>query len=119
MEGHNKQLGAYGERLAEQFFLRRGYRTLTKNFQTANGEIDLIIRKADEILFIEVKTRTSNAFGYPETAVNHEKIKHLSAAIESYLQQHKIKSFWRLDIASVEINKQKKTAKITWFKGIG
>lgn len=118
MECYNQQLGAYGETLAADFFSRRGYKILDKNFRTRHGEIDLIIQKDNEILFIEVKTRTSETFGYPENAVDYKKTRHLLEAIRIYLDQIRRHYAWRLDIISVEINKSAKTAKIIWFKGL-
>jgi putative endonuclease len=118
MEGYRKKLGAYGEALAEKFLIRKGCRIITKNFQTRNGEIDLIAEKDRELLFVEVKTRTGNNFGWPENAVDHKKISHLYQAVISYLNDNNLRRAWRLDIISIEINKRDKTANIKWFKGI-
>jgi putative endonuclease len=117
-EGYRQKLGAYGEQLAEDFFRRRGYITLDKNFRTREGEIDLIVRNGNELLFVEVKTRMSDAFGYPENAVDFRKLAHLHQAINIYFSQNIWKSYWRLDIISIEINRQTKKAKIVWFKDI-
>ena len=118
MEGYKIKLGRYGERLASEFLTRQGARIIETNYQTRYGEIDLIALMGDEILFVEVKTRTSNEYGYPEQAINHFKVRHLMKAIEHYLDRKNLKNFWRLDGISVELNKEDNKAKIRWFKDV-
>lgn len=116
MEGYCKQIGEYGEDLAMNFLTKRGYQIIDRNFYTRPGEIDLIAKKGDEFLFIEVKTRTKNNFGYPENAVNYKKLTHLHKAIRIYLDQNNLRTTWHLEIISVEIDKLKKIAKIKRFR---
>jgi putative endonuclease len=66
-------LGQEGEERAAQFLVQKGYRILERNYRTRSGEIDLIALHKDEVVFVEVKTRTSDAFGAPELAVNPRK----------------------------------------------
>lgn len=93
-----------------------GYNIIDKNFHTRYGEIDLIAQNSDEILFVEVKTRTSVKYGYPEQAVDNKKIKHLLEAVKIYFKINNNSKFWRLDVISVELNNE--TPKINWFKDI-
>lgn len=116
MSGYNRRLGQYGEELASQFLIKRGCLIIAKNFHTQYGEIDLIARSGDEILFIEVKTRTTSSYGYPETAVTAEKIRHITQTAQDYLQKYRINAPWRIEIISVEIDKNKKIAKIRKFE---
>jgi putative endonuclease len=116
MSDYNRRLGQYGEQLAAQFLIKRGCLIIAKNFRTRFGEIDLIAQAGDEILFVEVKTRTASTFGYPEYAVDHQKISHLVQAARAYLEQNSLNSVWRLEIISIELNKQAKTAKIKRFQ---
>ena len=118
MSDYKVALGKYGENLAAQFLRRQNYRLIDRNYYTNFGEIDLIAAKGDELLFCEVKTRTSSDYGYPEEAVNYFKLKHLFKAIQLYLNRWPTEKFWRLDIISVEIDRVKKTAKIRQFKNI-
>ncbi|MFA5020838.1 MAG: YraN family protein [Patescibacteria group bacterium] len=119
MSDYKQRLGAYGEDLAANFLAGKGCRIISRNFRTAYGEIDLIAQSGDELLFVEVKTRTASGYGYPELAVNRQKISHLAKAAEIYLNKTSRRSCWRLDIVSVEINKPAKLAKIRWFKDAG
>lgn len=82
-------LGNRGERQAERFLKRQGYRVLARQYRTRFGEIDLVCLapQADEIVFVEVKTRESLGGGYPEESVTPEKLQHLAAAADLYLQE--------------------------------
>jgi len=119
MPNYKQRLGAYGEILAANFLIGKGCRIIDRNFRTTYGEIDLIATNGDELLFIEVKTRTASGYGYPELAVDNRKISRLAKAAEIYLNKNGRKYCWRLDIVSVEINKFAKLAKIRWFKDAG
>ena len=70
---HKKVLGRKGEKLVEEYLKKQGYKILHKNFRTPFGEADIIAQDGDEIAFIEVKARTSNAYGAPKEAVGREK----------------------------------------------
>ncbi|MFA6594236.1 MAG: YraN family protein [Candidatus Buchananbacteria bacterium] len=118
MSDYRVRLGKYGENLAAQFLTRRGYQVIEKNYYTQFGEIDLIARSGDEILFVEVKTRTADKTGLPETAVDLHKLRHLQKAARIYLNCRGWSCFWRLDIISVELNRATGTAKIKWFNNI-
>lgn len=115
MSDYNRRLGQYGENLAAEFLMKRGCQIIDHNFNTPYGELDLIAKSGDEILFIEVKTRTNITYGYPEIAVDAKKLAHLQKAIRIYLDQHRLNINWRLEIISIELDKLKKTAKIKRF----
>ena len=70
---HKKLLGKQGERLAEQYLKKQGYRLIKRNYTTPYGEADLVFSHGDEIVFVEVKTRTSADFATAKQAVNADK----------------------------------------------
>ncbi len=70
---HKKILGKKGERLVENYIKELGFRLLERNFRTPFGEADLVAQEGDELVFIEVKTRESEAFGTPREAVGKDK----------------------------------------------
>ena len=117
MEGYNSKIGKLGEDLAGRFLESNGYRIIDRNFSTRYGEIDLIAKSDDEILFCEVKTRSSLQYGYPELAVSAKKLKHFLGAAKIYLKLKNLDSFWRLDIISVE-RLENQEPKIEWFKDV-
>jgi putative endonuclease len=80
-------LGDRGEREAARWLRRQGYRILVRGYRTPRGEIDLIARDGDTIVFIEVKTRRQ---GEPAEAVTLEKQQRLSLAAIQFLKQHRL-----------------------------
>ena len=70
---HKKLLGKQGERQAEAYLKKLGYRLLERNYRTPYGEADLIFSYGDEVVFVEVKTRTDDSFATAKQAVNADK----------------------------------------------
>lgn len=84
------QTGREGEKIAADFLKKNGYRLIETNFRCAIGEIDIIAREKNELVFIEVKTRTSGELGFPEQAVGIRKQKKMSQLALWYLQKKNI-----------------------------
>jgi len=78
--------GELGERAAKKHLQRQGMKFLTANFRSPRGEIDLVFRDQDCLVFIEVKTRSSEDWGRPATAVDKERRYRLSRAALDYLR---------------------------------
>lgn len=118
MTDATKKLGDQGEALAKKFFKRLGYKIIAQNFRTRLGEIDLIASDKKCLVFVEVKTRTSSAFGWPEEAVTQTKKRHLATAANIYLQQNKIfDQPFRCDILSIDFSSGPKP-EIVHYKNI-
>ncbi|MDA0194867.1 MAG: YraN family protein [Bacteroidetes bacterium] len=81
----NKKIGEWGERLAAEFLIEKGYEIIEKNYRFSHGEIDLIAMKGELLVFVEVKTRSGLYFGYPEDAVNTNKIETIGKVAEEYI----------------------------------
>ena len=84
----HKLLGDRGERAAERFLRQAGLRILRRNWKSRSGEIDLIARDGDWIVFVEVKTRRSAAAGDGAEAVTSDKQRHLTQAALAFLKEH-------------------------------
>lgn len=83
------ELGKLGERLALEYLRNKGYKTLALNYRVSRlGEIDAVVSKEGKICFIEVKTRTGNAFGTPAEAVSWKKRKTIRQIAECFLKSH-------------------------------
>ena len=80
------RLGELGERAARRHLKRLGLKFLTANFRTERGEIDLVLRQEDCLVFVEVKTRSSEDWGRPASAINRERRRRLSHAALDYLR---------------------------------
>ena len=79
--------GAHGEKLASRFLRREGYKILYRNFKgRSGGEIDIVCRHHDTLVFVEVKTRTREDFGRPFTAVDRQKQKRISRGALAWLR---------------------------------
>ena len=103
---HKKLLGRVGERLAEKHLKSIGYQILEKNFTTTFGEIDIIAKDQDYIVFVEVKTRESIDYGTPSQAVNYKKQEKYKNLANAYLiKEGKTEQNCRFDV--VEVVKRK------------
>lgn len=100
-------LGERGEDFAAQFLRRRGYKILVRRFKSRSGEIDIVCRDGDWLVFVEVKTRVSEQLGAPSESVQREKQSHLSKAALDYLRLLNNPSIhWRFDIVEVLLRKE-------------
>lgn len=103
---YNKNLGASGEKKAAKYLKKLKYKILEKNYFTPFGEADIVARDGEDIVFIEVKTRTSELFGEPSEAVNKNKRRRYRNIAAYYLSDAE-NSFYRFDVIEVigeEIN---------------
>lgn len=102
MPTQKQALGRWGEDAAARYLQERGYEIVARNTRTEFGELDLIARKDGQLVFVEVKARSSGRFGPPEAAVTAAKQEHLIAAAESYLQAHPAETNWRIDVIAIQ-----------------
>ncbi len=98
-----QQLGQRGEVLAADFLKQQGVIIIDRNYHFGRyAEIDLIGKDQDELVFIEVKTRSSDGFGHPEEAVNRFKQDKIRQAAESYILNHpQLSSKYRFDVVAI------------------
>ena len=98
-------LGPRGEALAWDFLRKQGYSILEKNYRTRSGEVDVIARKKEWIVFIEIKTRRDHQFGRPEESVDWRKRRKLTLVAQAYLQTKKLENRpSRFDVLSITWN---------------
>jgi len=100
-----KKLGDWGEELALKFYEEKGFEFVAKNWRRRFAEIDLIIKKENNLVFVEVKTRTKKLFGGGELAVDYRKRQKLFGAVELFMQENAeyINYCPRLDVLVVEL----------------
>ena len=97
-----KLLGREGEDLAARFLIKQGYRILERNYSTRTGEIDLIALHDGSVVFVEVKTRSSDAFGAPELAVTPRKQQRMVKAALAYIKYKKLHQVpCRFDVVAI------------------
>lgn len=102
------EIGKIGEELATKYLKSLGYSIIAKNFKARHGEIDIIAKDKNEIVFIEVKTRTNIKYGKPIEAVNELKQKHLINTVNYYLyKNHSENKFIRIDVIEIYLYNNK------------
>lgn len=103
MKNNNFIVGRKGEDIAVEYLKKNGYKILERNKHfSKNCEIDIIAIKKKNIVFVEVKTRTTNAFGHPFEAINKLKYNSLKMGVFSYLKENKFKDCsFQIDAISV------------------
>ncbi len=102
------ELGKKGELLAKNFLADKGYIILETNWRHEKDEVDIIAMDGDELVIVEVKTRSSDFFGFPEDAVGVQKEAFLIRAAENYLDENNLDLEVRYDIVAI-ILKPKET----------
>jgi putative endonuclease len=129
MSTARQALGRWGEARAAEYLAARGYAILERNARTPYGEIDLVVRVEEDArasdppgptpitVFVEVKTRSSKTFGFPEESVTLRKQAHLLAAAQSYIQEHpELEGDWRIDVIAIQRDRSKARPVITHFE---
>lgn len=102
------EIGKIGEDLTVKYLQQQNYKIIERNFECRQGEIDIVAIDKNELVFIEVKTRTSIKYGKPAEAVNEIKQKHLIKAVEYYLySRHLENEFVRIDVIEIYLYKNK------------
>ena len=118
MNDQRQKIGRMGEGMAADYLIARGLLILDKNVRTPYGEIDLVAGDGEEVVFVEVKTRTNRAYGYPETAITPQKFQQIVNAAQFILDQHpEYSRSWRIDVVAVQTNPDA-TREITWFQNV-
>jgi putative endonuclease len=116
---YRQSLGRWGEGIAADYLIERGYEILDRNVRTPYGEIDLVTKYEESVIFVEVKTRASSNFGWPEEAVTEQKKAHLLDAAQAYLQDiPEFEGDWQVDVLAVEKIEAGKAPQIMHFKNV-
>ena len=93
--------GKEGEMLAADFLVGKGFEIVERNYRHKRSEIDLIVKKNNWLIFVEVKMRSSDAYGYPEDFVDYKKAKNIIDGAEEYTYQQNWQGNVRYDIVSI------------------
>jgi len=116
---HRRNIGKLGEDCACKYLLSKGYSILDRNYHSRFGEID-IIAKRGELVFVEVKARTSSQFGTPQSSITRRKIQRIIKTVLYFLNGSTLKSkiIWRIDLIGIELTKNGELKNITHLKNI-
>ena len=107
---NKKIIGKIGENSATRYLEKNNYEIINRNYSCRFGEIDIIAidKKTNELIFIEVKTRTNLSYGMPIESINNKKIKHIINSINYYIMNKKLSNIdIRIDAIEVILKKNK------------
>ena len=116
-----KQLGNLAETYAARYLAGKGYVILSQNYRQPWGEIDIVARKEDVLMFVEVKANRRELAGFePELRVDHAKRQRMARIAQTFLQDMNFSSdqAWQMDVVSVTFIKERGVAKMRHYKNI-
>lgn len=104
-EKNKKDIGKEGENIAAKYLAEKGFEIIKRNYQYGHGEIDIVAKDKEFLVFIEVKTRLNLEYGEPEYAINTKKIKQIKKMAELYLFDKEIEEAnCRFDVVAILLN---------------
>ena len=107
------EIGILGEQLAMEYLIRMGCKIVLRNWRFKNLEVDLIVMDGDTLVFVEVKTRSTTAFGEPYEFVDVRKQRRLIRAAQAYILKYAYNGEVRFDVVAVTNNTD---AEVTYIK---
>ena len=117
MAEHNV-IGKHGEAIAKKYLEGKGYAILGQNYRTKRAEIDIIARKHDVLVFIEVRTKHHEQFGSPEETLNHKKRMKILRNALAYVARARHQGSYRIDAVCIVLDQQQKVERIAHYESI-
>ena len=110
---NRQEVGKLGEKAAQKFLKKRGYRIRETGFRCRHGEIDIIAQKKDCLVFVEVRTKSNLDFGTPEESITQAKKERLIDSALTYTTTHQdLPPLWRIDVVAIELDDKGQTKRI-------
>ena len=119
MTATRRALGDFGEKYARAHLVKSGYAILATNVRLASGEIDIVARDGDELVFVEVRTRRGDRFGSPEESVTPAKLERLANLGHEYVAAHGPIADWRIDVVALDVDRAGRVSRIEVLKNVG
>lgn len=108
MSAARQELGEIGERIAERWLVRRGWRIIGRRFRSGHRDLDLIAHREGMVAFVEVKARSSNEFGDPVQAVSWRKQRELGRSAKVWIDRHgRGDEAYRFDVIGILIDRDR------------
>ena len=108
-----RERGALGEKIALDFLVKRNFTILECNFRCREGEIDIVARQGDCLVFVEVRAKTSPNLGTPEESITPAKAQRLVSLAQTYLQSHEnLPAQWRIDIIAIDMDRRGRASRV-------
>lgn len=113
----NRTKGSYFENIVKKYLENKGYIILEQNFNCPNfGEIDIVCKKENSIIFVEVKGRTTNKYGGGELAITKSKIRNLVKASMIWLNKNNYTKDWQIDVVAIDNQYRKKVIRLRHYQ---
>lgn len=116
--GSHIDTGKRGEELAKTYLEKQGYKIVEQNWRTRYGEIDLVAKKGDLLVIVEVRTRVGEQFGMPEETLNFQKRKRIFWNATAYLAKSKGFKRCRIDAVCVVLDQNHELKRIAHYENI-
>jgi putative endonuclease len=108
-----QETGRLGEKTAQKFLKKRGYRIRETGFRCPHGEIDIVAQRKDYLVFVEVRTKGNLDFGTPEESITQAKKERLIASALTYNSTHQnLPPQWRIDVIAIELDDKGRTKRM-------
>lgn len=124
MSSYKQNIGKLGEDIAVKYLGNKGYGILARNYRKPWGEIDIIAKNGEILVFVEVKTQKAGFEWRPEENVNFHKKKQLSRMINTYLKDSQVRGVinkeidWQIDVIAIELNFNPQNARVEHIENI-
>jgi putative endonuclease len=112
------ETGKIGEKLATDFLKKKGYKIIQQNYKTKYAEIDLVARQKETLVFVEVRTKTNEAFGSPEETLNYQKLNKVLQNSRAYAAFTNWQGPCRIDAICVILGEDNKPQRIDHYENI-
>ena len=111
-------IGRKGEEIAKEYLEKKGYKIIERNYKTKYAEIDLVARRKNELVFVEVRTKTGEDLGSPEETINKKKLKKLLGNAVAYVARTKWKNSYRIDAICIVLKKDSSVEHLNHYENI-
>ncbi|MDE2901065.1 MAG: YraN family protein [Chloroflexota bacterium] len=118
MPSSRTKLGNAGEAIARRHLETLGYTLREANYRCRWGEVDLVMERDGELVFVEVRTKRGGAFGTPEESVTAAKRRRLTATAYHYLQEHDLDVPFRIDLVAIAMNLRGNVERVTHLENV-
>lgn len=116
MKTQNRETGRIGEDLAVEALEKKGYEILERNFSNKFGELDIIAKHNDVLIFVEVKTKIGEDFGMPEEMINPRKLYKIRNMAAIYLKGKKVQC--RIDVVAIVLGENNEVQRLTHYENV-
>ncbi len=107
-----------GENIAKEYLKDKGYEIIEQNYRTKYSEIDLVVKKDNILIFVEVRTKKSDVFVSPEESINQKKLKKLYWNAEAYVASKRWEGEYRVDAVCIVLDSDNKVKELEHYEGV-